>query len=192
MIPRIIGITGNMGAGKTTLAKALALDLQSTMISWDEFDEISTSPQDYVDWYKRGQDYNEWNYQALAKVLGSLKLNQSILHPTLNTMLYPTKYIIFDAPLGRLHAQTGQYIDICIHINVPLDVSLCRHLIRDFKDNNKSKEDLLDEIKYYLSHSRPLFFDDSLANNADLIIDGMLITDEQIKEIKKKLIVENI
>lgn len=191
-MPKIIGISGNMGAGKTTLAKALALNLQSTMVSWDEFDEISTAPKDYVDWYKRGQDYNEWNYQALADVLRSLKLNQSILHPTLKTTLYPTKYIIFDAPLGRLHVQTGQYIDMCIHLKVPLDISLCRHLIRDFKDNNKSKEDLLDEVEYYLSHSRPLFFDDSLINNADLIINGMLSTDEQIKEIKNKLLVENI
>ena len=187
----IIGISGNMGAGKTTLAKALAIDLQATVFGWDEFDEISHGPDDYVDWYKRGENYIEWNYQHLADVLKSLKSKQSILHPALNCILHPTKYIIFDAPLGRLHPQTGQYIDICIHIEVPLDVSLCRHLIRNFKGNDKTKEELVAELEYYLEHSRPLFFDDQLKNNADLILDGMLSTEKQIEVIKKYLTERN-
>ena len=49
MIPQIIGISGNMGAGKSTLARALAVDLQATVFGWDEFDEISNGPYDYVD-----------------------------------------------------------------------------------------------------------------------------------------------
>ena len=48
----------------------------------------------------------------------------TIMHPALKSMLSPTKYIIYDAPLGCLHPQTGQYIDICIHIETPLDVSI--------------------------------------------------------------------
>jgi hypothetical protein len=43
------------------------------------------------------------------------------------------------------------------------------------------------EIEYYLSHSRPLFFDDDLKTNADLVIDGMLTTEDQIKNIKEYL-----
>jgi len=187
MKSKIIGISGNMGAGKTTLAEALALGLQATMIGWDEFDDISSGPDDLVDWYKRGQNHNEWNYQALADVLESLKSDQSILHPTRKCVLHPKKYIVFDAPLGRLHPQTGQYIDVCIHIEVPLDVSLSRHLIRDFKANDKTKDELLDELEYYLSHSRPLFFDYALKASADFIIDGMMATDNQVEVIKKYL-----
>ncbi len=73
------------------------------------------------------------------------------------------------------------------HINVPLDVSLCRHLLREFKNTNKTKEQLLEELEYYLSHSRPLFFDDDLKMGADLIIDGMLTTEEQIQKINTYL-----
>jgi hypothetical protein len=131
MSSKIIGISGNMGAGKTTLAHALQQNLKSTLLCWDDFDDISTSPSDYVEWYHRSHDYNEWNYQSLADVLKELKAKQSVPHPVLKKSLIPTEYIIFDAPLGRLHKQTGQYIDILLHINVPLDVSLCRYELVD-------------------------------------------------------------
>jgi uridine kinase len=156
--PKVIGISGVTGAGKTTLANALAQALQSTLIRWDDFDEISLSPTDYVDWYHRGRNYNEWDYPALADLLSLLKANQSVVHPVFNNLLQPTEYIVFDAPLGRLHPQTGQCVDICIHITVPLDISLCRRLLRDFKKNNETKEELLAELEYYLFYSRPLFF----------------------------------
>lgn len=187
MNSKVIGISGNMGAGKTTLAHALQQSLKSTLLCWDDFDDISTSPSDYVEWYHRSQNYNEWNYQALANILKLLKAKQPVSHPVFKQLLNPTEYIVFDAPLGRLHHQTGQYIDILLHINVPLDVSLCRHLIRDFKGTNKTKEELLEELDYYLSHSRPLFFDDNLKTNADLMIDGMLSTEQQIQKINEYL-----
>ncbi|MBX3709999.1 MAG: AAA family ATPase [Gammaproteobacteria bacterium] len=187
MKPNVIGISGVTGVGKTTLTDALAKDLKLTMLRWDDFDDISIGPTDYVDWYRRGRNYGEWDYQALADTLKSLKAKQSVLHPAFNHLLQPTKYIIFDAPLGRCHPQTGKFIDICVHIEVPLDISLCRRLLRDFRENKKAKEELLAELEYYLSHSRPLFFDDDLKGNADLVIDGMLSTEEQIKRIKEYL-----
>lgn len=185
MKPHIIGISGKMGAGKTTLAKALANNLDATLLAWDDFDEISISPNDYVDWFHRGEDYTEWNYEALAATLKSLKAGSAILHPVLNFVLQPRKFIVFDAPLGRLHPQTGCYIDTWIHITVPLDISLCRWLIRDFKNTSKSKEELISELEYYLSHSRPLFFDDKLKENADMVSDGMLSIDSQVNAIDK-------
>lgn len=76
---------------------------------------------------------------------------------------------------------------MCIHIEAPLDVSLSRHLIRDFKANDKTKEELIAELEYYLSHSRPLFIDDALKTSADFIIDGMMSTNNQVEVIKKYL-----
>lgn len=188
MTPTIIGISGVTGSGKTTLVNSLAKDLKATALYWDDFDDISSGPSDYVAWFHRGQDYNEWDYSALAEVLKTLKTNRSIFQPTLKKELQPTEYIFFDAPLGRLHQQTGKFIDLCIHIEVPLDISLCRRLIRDFKKANNTKEELIDELEFYVSDSRPLFFDDNLKASADLIIDGTLTIKNQISEVKKKLI----
>lgn len=187
MNPHIIGISGNMGAGKSTLAKALSNTLAATLISWDDFDEISNGPNDYVDWHKRGKDYSEWNYQTLAVSLQKLKSKKIIVHPVIKVNLNPTKNIIFDAPLGRFHEQTGEYIDTWVHIKVPLDVSLCRWLIRDFKPSHKTKNELMEEIEFYLSSSRPLFFDDQMKLKADFIVDGMLSTDQQCRLIKHYL-----
>lgn len=187
MTPKIIAISGKTGAGKTTLTKALAEVLQATSVYWDDFDEISEGPEDYVDWYKRGEEYREWNYKALADVLQTLKSKKSITHPALGELLVPTQYIIFDAPLGHLHEQTGQYIDRCIHIEVPLDVSLSRRLIRDFKSTEKTKDELVEELEFYLSHSRPLFFDEELKGSAHLCVEGMLSIEQQVEVILSDL-----
>ncbi len=184
MIPHIIGISGNMGAGKTTLARELAKDLKASFLAWDDFDMISQGPDDYVDWYNRGENYDEWNYQPLTTIFQSLKSKKNTIHPAFKSNLKPTKYIVFDAPLGRLHKQTGVYIDTWIHIRVPLDVSLCRWLIRDYDQNEKTKAELLEELVFYLNKSRPLFDDTKFKTEADLIIDGMKPTKQQVESIK--------
>lgn len=192
MTPKVIAISGNMGSGKTTLTFALAKTLLATAIHWDHFDEISTSPNDYVDWFHRGQNYNEWDYKPLANVLKTLKSNQTILHPTLHTTLQPTNFIIFDAPLNRLHSQTAEFIDISIHIDLPLDISLARWIIRDYKSSNKTKAYLIEELEYYLSDSRPLFIDDHIKSTANITVDGMLPTGLQVQLIQKYLNTLNI
>lgn len=181
--PHIIGISGNMGAGKTTLTIELAKYFQSPFIAWDDFDEISRGPEDYIDWFKRGENYTEWDYPKLAEALKDLKSGESIIHPIKNLVVNPKQYIIFDAPLGRFHSQTGDYIDTWIHINVPLDVSLCRWILRDYKNTDKSKAELLNELEFYLNESRPLFDDSGFKDKADLIIDGMEATKKQVELI---------
>ena len=189
--PYIIGISGNSGSGKSTLSEHLQQELNSTRVAWDDFDDISTGPEDYVDWFKREGRYDEWNYPELAKVLDGLKSGSDLKHPVTEEILYSSKYIIFDAPLGRLHKQTGPYIDFWIHLSVPLDVSLCRRILRDFSSDIKTKTDLLDEIRLYLYSARPLFFDDVYKAEADLVIDGMTSLDVQILSIKKLIGVNN-
>lgn len=185
VMPHIVGISGVTGVGKTTLAKALAGDLKATLISWDDFDSISTEPEDYVDWYNRGEDYGEFQREGLETVLKGLKEGKNVMHPVFQSELFPTRYVIFDAPLGRLHRQTGQYIDTCVHIEVPLDVSLCRRLLRDFGHNElKTKEDLLEEIDFYLNHSRALYFDEDLKEDANLVVDGLLSTERQVQGVR--------
>ncbi|WP_416776058.1 hypothetical protein ACNFJN_13180 [Xenorhabdus budapestensis] len=119
---KIIAISGISGSGKTSLSKQLSTLLNAAMLSWDDFDPISKYPDNYVLWEKAGKDYSQWEYPDLAKNLNALKSNKIIKHATNHQTIYPTKFIIFDAPLGRLHVQTGQFIDIAIHLNTPCQI----------------------------------------------------------------------
>ncbi|ARN84650.1 hypothetical protein GQ61_04245 [Candidatus Nucleicultrix amoebiphila FS5] len=182
----IIGISGISGAGKTTFAKHLSQSNSWTAIFWDDFDGISSSPDNLVKWYKQGKDYDEWNYPDLARVLEELKNRNIIPHPVLKTELQPTNIIVFDAPLGRLHEQTGQSINLWVHLEVPLDIALARRAIRDYKDK-PLKENFFEDLECYLNESRPLFFDSDLKEKADLVIDGTLDVLTQAEQLKKYL-----
>ena len=148
----VIGISGISGSGKSTLTKALSSDLNATALYWDDFDAISTAPSDYLAWYESGQNYKVWDYAELAHAIDKLKVNNRIQHPSLQIDLKPSKHIIVDAPLGKLHSQTARHIDIFIHLDTPLDIALSRRILRDFNDSNNSC-DILAYIDDYLNHS---------------------------------------
>lgn len=187
MSVKIIGISGISGSGKTTLAKALALKLKATSLFWDEFDEVSTSPDDLILWHKDGRNDKAWDYAAIVSTIRSLKKGKSLKHPVLKHELHPTQYLVFDAPLGRFHKQTGDYIDFCIHLDTPLDVALSRRLLRDYAAAQQDNSELIEELRFYLDHSRELYFDDHLKQGADLIVDGLLPINEQVKYINSHL-----
>jgi uridine kinase len=182
---QIMGIAGVMGAGKTTLAQSLAVHLQATVVCWDDYDEISSGPEDFVEWYHTEKDYGAWKYPALAETLKTLKEEKPVQCPATHRELRPTDFVIFDAPLGRKHVETGQYIDYLVWIDLPLDVSLSRWLLRNYR----SKEDatashILDEIEFHLNESRPLFVDnEEIIADADLVVDGMLPVDQLAIEV---------
>jgi uridine kinase len=90
----VIGISGVSGAGKTTLTKYLSEKLNATSLFWDDFDEVSTSPDNYVEWFYRGGLYDEFDYNKLAYTLKHLKKGHKIEHPALKNILYPNKTII--------------------------------------------------------------------------------------------------
>ena len=171
---KIIGISGIGGAGKSTLTHALGKALNATILFWDDFDEISQGPKDYIKWFNTSRDYSEWKYDALTEVLKQLKLSKKVICPATKKELIPTDYIVFDAPLGRKHAATGQYIDYSIFLDTPLDVALARRVLRDFRDkSNLNIIKIFEELDFYLSSSRPLYaIDYEEKEKFDFVIDG--------------------
>lgn len=182
---KIIGISGISGSGKSTLTKALADYLSASSLYWDDFDAISQSPDDYVDWFEHSRDYTEFNYETLAQSLCELKKGKVITHPVKQENITPTRYVIVDAPLGKAHEQTARYIDTFIHIDIPLDIALARRLLRDTKDRCDSQA-IVSTLNQYLHKSRPLFDTEGMsliANTADYIIDGTQKLEKQIEDI---------
>jgi uridine kinase len=172
---KIIGISGVSGSGKTTLAKKLQQILHVTAIFWDDYDEISESPHDYVEWFKKSKDYQAWRYDALANTLSSLKNGKTVICPATNQVLIPTPIILFDAPLGYRHHATGAQIDFLIYLDTSPDIAMARRLLRD-------KPDFQKEMQYYLAEARPVYMlSYEQKNESNLVIDGNLPQEEVIK-----------
>lgn len=186
--PLIIGISGISGAGKSTLIRKLGHTLQATILFWDEYDAISKAPEDYVKWFYTNKNYDEWIYPELVNALQNLKEGQEFICPATKRTLVPTKYILFDAPLGYCHQATGKYIDFLICLDTPLDIALARRLIRDYRDHSNSVE-MFQELQEYLQKSRPLFILSPEEKASDLVIDGSLTVEEQEKQILHALFV---
>lgn len=182
---KIIGISGIGGAGKSVLTHALGGALNATILFWDDFDEISQDPVDYIEWYKNNRDYSEWKYDALAEVLRQLKLGKKVICPATKKELIPTDYIVFDAPLGRKHTATGQYIDYSIFLNTPLDVALARRVLRDFRDkSNLNITEIFEELDFYLTASRPLYtMNYEETEKFDCVVDGNQSVDKLVAAI---------
>ena len=185
---KVIGISGVGGAGKSVLTNALGKALNATILFWDDFDEISKDPENYIEWYNTSKDYSEWKYDSLAEVLKQLKMRKKIVCPATKKELIPTDYIVFDAPLGRKHIATGQYIDYSIFLNTPLDVALARRILRDFREkSNLNITEIFEELDFYLTSSRPLYEMHYDEKEYDFIVDGTLPVDNIVTTILKKL-----
>ena len=139
-----------------------------------------------MDWFYSSKDYNDWVYPKLVNTLKRLKKGETIICPATRRELSPTKYILFDAPLGYCHQETGNYIDFLICLDNPLDIALARRFIRDYR-NNPEPQKMFQELQEYLSKSRPLFILSAKEKASDLIIDGNLTLEEQEKQVLNAL-----
>ena len=59
-----------------------------------------------------------------SDVLKELRRGKKIVHPVSKQTIQPTQYIIVDAPMGKVHKQTAQYVDLFIHVETPLDIAM--------------------------------------------------------------------
>lgn len=180
--PIIIGISGISGAGKSTLIKKLADTLQAIFLIWDDFDEISQQPEDYVKWYESSRNYDEWVYDDLANTLKELKKGHKVICPVTKNKLFPTTYILFDAPLGYCHKATGKYIDFLICLDTPLDIALARRLLRDYRSHPEPQK-ILEELDNYLTNTRSLYILTPEEKAWDLIIDGSISLNKQEQQV---------
>lgn len=156
---KIIAISGKDAADKTKVAKFLSNFLNATMVSWDDFNSNSIKQMISID--------SNFCDNRLDNVLWALKNFSEITHPLLNIDLIPTRYIVFDTPLGRLDKQTNKYIDHCFYIDSPVADVLLPCDSRDIPNQH--------------------FFNDSLKISSDFIINGALSISAQVLAIKHYL-----
>jgi len=94
---RVVCISGISGAGKTEIADALGDQLGAmTVVHWDDYDELTQSPSDYVEWFEHQGTYDEWVANNLENTLRELKMGKGLTCP------------------GRVIAPNGNLRTLCI------------------------------------------------------------------------------
>ena len=182
----VIGISSVSGGGKTAVAKKLAELLQDAVtLCFDDYDNTNTHPANLDTWLIEGGDYNAWQTPVLTRDLQALTTGNHVTSPVDGPKVSPAEYIVFDAPLGRAHCDTGRFIDFMVFIDTPLDVAMARRLLRGMAKRadvgaEAAVKGVEVELTSYLNGARLLYveFQDKIKRKCDLVLDGCLTVDE--------------
>ena len=179
--PFVLGLAGTPGAGKTTLTTRLRERRpRARVVYYDKYQPITRMSEAQVrDWFARGGDPNEVDHHDLVLDLRRETRGQhgAIARPLL----------IFETPFGRLHRETGAFIDFLVWIDTPLDLALSRAIlaftrIARAETSPKAARDFILWQEQYMTNY-PLVRDmyqaqrERIAPTADLVIDGTRATD---------------
>ena len=191
----VIGLSSVSGGGKTAVAKKLTELLQdAVMLCFDDYDDTTVHPEDLHTWLTAGADYNVWKTPGLTSDLQSLTTGNQITSPVNGSKIPTAKYIVFDAPLGRAHSDTGRFIDFMVFIDTPLDIALARRLLRDIPSHpTQGAEDSIKSLKAnlssYLNGGQLLYLEleNQIKQKCDIVLDGRRTVDELAATIYMRL-----
>ena len=136
MVCYIIAVSGNTGAGKSTLVKEIARRLDNaTTLFFDAYQATTKYPPDMMERLSRGKgiDLSEVKSPDFDRDIAALKLGEKVVDPWGRELL-PSEYIIVEEPFGRCRGGAGNLLDFVVHIHIPKDVSLARRILRDIQN----------------------------------------------------------
>ena len=138
----VIGVSAVGGGGKTEVARRLAQVLgDAVTLHFDDYDDTNVHPPDLRRWFADGADYDAWQTPVFGSHLRALKAGRRIRCPITGISVGPARYVVADAPLGRAHTDSGQFIDLMIFIDTPLDVAMARRILRGIEPVGASTAD---------------------------------------------------
>lgn len=153
--PIVIAISSISGGGKSVVVKKLAEMLENSIaIHFDDYETPDTYPKNPLDLMKNGIDFNVVKSPLLAQHLQMLKNGETVSTPQ-GEILAPTRFIIYEGPLGYAQHETGQFIDFLVFIDTPLEIGLARRFSRSFATSHyedKTREQLIrliEELKSF-------------------------------------------
>lgn len=197
----VIAVAAPIGGGKTALVKAISNRLDnSAVIFFDHYEKMTESPvQDLEKWVEMGASFNDFSVPRLADDLKKLREGKSVINPITKTGVGPSRYIIFEMPLGKEYKETEGYIDLLIWVEIPLDIALARKL-KEFTGDFLSGSDdpnpgkfIIRMDKYignYLKVVRKVLLiqKQKVSRNADIIIDGMMDIDSMALKATREIL----
>jgi uridine kinase len=197
----VVGIAGAAGAGKSTLARALADALgDAVIVHVDDYQRVTEQPLRHIaQWMERGADFDEFPIPLLPDHLERLKRGERVLDPVSLREIAPRRYILFETHFGRAHRATGQYIDVLAWIDTPPDVAVARNLrdlLRPLVSDprvapERSRFASLDAyLVSYLGSVRPLLRmqAERVGGAADVVVDGSAELPRQVEQLRREIL----
>ena len=126
----VVAIASGVGGGKSTLARELARALgEAHVLDFDDFEPFTARPlAETCAWMRDGADPARLRVPGLEDALRALKAGQAARNPATAAELRARGHVIFEAPFGRWHPDSGRHIDLLVWIDTPLDIALARKL----------------------------------------------------------------
>lgn len=182
MIPKIIGIAGGTGSGKSTIANSLlqfATLEQAAIIKQDNYYK-DQSHLPYEERVLTNYDHPfAFDNDLLIEHLKELKDGRAINMPEYDFKVHnrkdktvhiePKEIIILEGILIFLDEEIRDLLDIKVFVDTDSDVRIIRRILRDMKERQRSLDSVIEQ---YLTTVRPahLQFVEPSKRYADIII----------------------
>lgn len=178
-----ISISGTSGAGKTSLARAVAERLGgAALLHFDDYEypDGATIYPDLEAWIASGLPVAAHAGTTLAGEVARLRADESIRHPKTDGVIAPTPFLVIEEPFGRARPAIAAFIDLAVVIATPAAIALARRIGRDLgmTSPDRKTEEIVTQVRGYLgwyAGNGHAFYErmvDLAKLNADLIVDG--------------------
>ena len=182
--PKIVGISGGSGSGKTMFAEKLKKEFgekRITIINQDSYYK-DLSHMSFNERCKQNFDHpNAIDFDLfllhIKNLIAGKKIDMPIYdlsrHLRSNDMITikPSLVIVLDGTLLFTQSQLNDIMDIKIFLDVPDDLRLSYRIKRDTKERGRTVESIM---KQYANTVRPMYdqFIYPSKNSADIILDN--------------------
>ncbi len=173
---KVIAINAVSGGGKsTTIDELLRRMPNSKAIHFDDRDYRSISGiTDLLKWELEGADYNKWDLSLFEEELRTL-LDENL------------DYIFVDYSFGYNQKQISPYISLSVFIDTPLDMCVCRRILRDYQESDAS--DIIKHMEWYHNMGREAFTHsvEEGIQDADLVVNGSMTLNNICELIENRI-----
>lgn len=203
--PYIIGIAGNSGSGKTSIAQKIIQQINqpwTVLLSFDNFYRPLTKEQSVKAFA------NEWDFdrpesldlELVCDVVKKLKKGEKAEIPVYSfnhhsrtnktTTIYGANVIIIEGLYALFDQQLLSMMDLKIYVDTDLDICLARRLTRDILYRGRDLSGAMKQWETFVKPNAVRYLNPTM-NSADLVIprglDNTIAIDLMIRHIQKQL-----